>query len=97
MKAKDIADKLLQQSQIKVKEQQKFEQEQEEKIKIQDEKTKQYLKLKEDSEKAIALFEATDKLDSTEQNKAKNFTIIWHNKQSRKQPYITLKISSKTT
>lgn len=78
MEAKTIADKLLQQSQIKVKEQQKLEQEQkaqEEKMKIKDEKTKQYLKLKEDSEKAIELFEATDKLDSNEQNKAKQLQL----------------------
>jgi hypothetical protein len=38
MESRDIADRLLQQSQIKVKEQQKLEQE--EKMEIKDEKTK---------------------------------------------------------
>lgn len=94
MEAKDIADQLLQQSHIKVKEQQKLEQEQkapEEKMKIKDEKTKKYLKLKADSEKAIELFEATDKLDSTEQNKAKNLQLSERVKIFRKQIYTSLK------
>lgn len=86
MEAKDIADELLKQSQIKVKEQQK----QEEKMKIKDEKAKQYLKLKEDSEKAIELFEATDKLDSNEQNKAKNLQLSERVKIFRKQIYTSL-------
>lgn len=93
MEAKDIADGLLKQSQRKVKEQQKFEQEQkaqEEKMKIKDEKTKQYLKLKEDSEKAIELFEATDKLDITEQNKAKNLQLSERVRIFRKQIYTSL-------
>ena len=33
------------------------------------------MQLKEESEKAIELFEATDKLDITEQNKAKNLQL----------------------
>lgn len=93
MEAKDIADGLLKQSQRKVKEQQKLEQEQkaqEEKMKIKDEKTKQYLKLKEDSEKAIELFEATDKLDITEQNKAKNLQLSERVRIFRKQIYTSL-------
>lgn len=93
MEAKNIADKLLQQSQIKVKEQHKLEQEQkeqEEKMEIKDEKTKQYLKLKEESEKAIELFESTDNLDSNEQNKAKNLQLSERVKIFRKQIYTSL-------
>lgn len=93
MESKDIADNLLKQSQIKVKEQQILEQEQreqEEKMSIKDEKTKQFMKLKEDSEKAIELFEATDKLDSTEQNKAKNLQLSERVKIFRKQIYTSL-------
>lgn len=86
MEVKNIADELLKQSQIKVKEQK----EQEEKIKIKDEKTKQFMQLKEESKKAIELFEATDKLDSTEQNKAKNLQLSERVKIFRKQIYTSL-------
>jgi hypothetical protein len=48
------------------------------------------LKLKEDSEKAIELFEATDKLDSTEQNKANNLQLSERVKIFRKQIYTSL-------
>lgn len=91
MESKDIAEKLLKQSQIKVKEQQKPKQEQKEKMEIKDEKTKQYLKLKEESEKAIKLFESTDNLDSNEQNKAKNLQLSERVKIFRKQIYTSLK------
>lgn len=88
MESKDIADKLLKQSQSKVKEQQNLEQE--EKMNIKDEKTKQFMKLKEDSEKAIELFEATDKLDNIEQNKAKNLQLSERVQIFRKQIYTAL-------
>ena len=91
---KDIADKILQQSCIQLKEAQKLQKEQQEietKMKIKDEKTLQYLQLKEDSEKAINIFEATDKLDSNEQNKAKNLQLSVRVEIFRKQLYSSLK------
>lgn len=91
---KDIADKILQQSCIQLKEAQKLQKEQQEietKMKIKDEKTLQYLQLKEDSEKAINIFESTDTLDSNEQNKAKNLQLSVRVEIFRKQLYSSLK------
>lgn len=86
----NIADKFIQEIQNKMKEAQE-EKAIEDKIKIKDEKTLQYLQLKEDTEKAIEIFEATDKLDSNEQNKAKNLQLAVRVEIFRKQLYSSLK------
>lgn len=86
----NITDKYIQQIHDKMKE----EHEQkgiEEKIKIKDEKTLKFINLKEDSEKTIELFEATDKLDKQEENKAKNLQLSVRVEILRKQLYSSLK------
>lgn len=86
----NITDKYIHQIQNKMKEAQE-QTETEDQIKIKDEKTLQYLQLKEDSEKALNIFEATDKLDNNEQNKAKNLQLAVRVEIFRKQLYSSLK------
>lgn len=86
----NITDKYMQQLKNKMKEYQE-QKEIEEKIQIKDEKTRQFMELKEDSEKAIEVFEATEKLDKNEQNKAKNLQLTVRVGIFRKQLYSALK------
>ena len=86
----NITDKYMQQLKNKMKEYQE-QKEIEEKIQIKDEKTQQFIELKEDSEKAIEIFDATDKLDNNEQNKAKNLQLAVRVGIFRKQLYSALK------